>query len=90
MDTDYYIERGNPSSKDIMSNAGARVFNSNLWSCSNSDSKIPSWFPQPHYLWQRANSLTGKYSLAPLEKATYSWIPPYTILLNGKEETLAQ
>lgn len=89
-DTHNHLEQDHESSKDIMDAAGASVFNSNLFSRDRTNKLIPSWFPQPHHLWQQANSLMGKFSLAPLEAATYSWVPPYTIILSGEEATLVQ
>lgn len=86
--TDFVVVVGNPSSKDVMAAAGARVFNSNLWSRSNIE--VPSWFPKVHKLFLLTERNAGLSFLAASEKATFSWIPSYTILLHGDEKTLAQ
>lgn len=70
-----------------MASTGIKGFNSSYWSKVNT--KIPTWFPDPHPVWCTASIHAGKWHLPHDEKKSYSWIPSYTTVLCGEGPTLA-
>lgn len=58
-------------------------FNSNVWSYLNTS--MPSWFPRPHRVWERV--YYGDISAN--AEATRMFAPPFELLLNGDDDTLA-
>ncbi|EIM91971.1 uncharacterized protein STEHIDRAFT_151326 [Stereum hirsutum FP-91666 SS1] len=65
----------------------AGQFSTQLFPFLNTDR--PSWFPAPHPVFERAWERVYSQSLKPNTDVVRTFAPPFEILLNGDEETLA-